>query len=43
MLGCLAPLVVAHVVRQERTPRSSAWTGPPSGAILLTRLCISRT
>jgi len=43
LLGCLVLLVLAHAVRPEPPSRSTAWTGPPSGAILLTRLCISRT
>lgn len=43
VLGCLALLGFNRAVRQMCPPRSSPWTGPPSGAILLTRLCISRT
>jgi hypothetical protein len=43
VLGCLVLLVVARAVRKGHPPRNPAWTGPPSGAILLTRLCISRT
>jgi hypothetical protein len=43
LVGCLVLLVLAHVVRPERPSRNAVWTDPPSGAILLTRLCISRT
>jgi hypothetical protein len=32
-----------RTVRQGCPPLPTAWTGPPFGAILLTRLCISRT
>jgi hypothetical protein len=43
LLGCLMLLGVACAVGRIRPRRRHAWTGPPSGAILLTRLCISRT